>query len=682
MASWDFGAGMGGAMAGAQIGTSVLPGWGTAIGAGAGFILGGFMGGGGSLDKRQKRILNEQYLTLRDQRLRADEMYNMWKDTYWPMEQEYVAQVREGLYDPEKYANLAEADVVSQFNKIREAGLRRMHAYGGGRGPDSGYSAGEQRRMDIAQAKTGAHAQQEARFKVDELNKAAQAQAIQMGRGIPAQSIGYASGVASGLGNLASTYGAERDREDQALASTYGWLSENVPKYVDMYRSAQDPYRGGAGPAPGSYHAAQQVGTAFSFAEGGPVKNKMPMMAGPAVGTGGAVEGPGGPVDDAVEAQVPPNSYVIPADVVEALGVDFFDKLESSMGGQAGVEGAQSRVNALLSSGEYVVSPQVVQRKGKMFFDNLVSKHHKPAANQSEEYQENNKGAEAGEAMHSFNGGGKASPTGAYQDGGQAPGGYFNPSYDPMKRTQVGATPTMEAPPAAIEQPQVNRFQQLQQMWQAEQSGGPQMSPDELMEYNDLLDQQGRADGGMGYEKPTVQAADGFSFTPQKNPVTQAPQNLTSPGGYNIGKRFGVASAAVPRAIGGSAMPEPVSQKASQEKMPLFVPAKGGYTTAGNRISVVPPAFTPKPGPSIEDQARFKHFGEFSEAGDPASAKEARNAWIQEQYEKQGQQEEAARGNRKKLLGQSRIGCSISKHSSPRHLCRTIFPVLMVMVVR
>jgi hypothetical protein len=186
-------------------------------------------------------------------------------------------------------------------------------------------------------------------------------------------------------------------------------------------------------------------------------------------------------------------------------------------------------------------------------------------------------------------------------------------------------------------------------MWQAEQSGGPQMSPDELMEYNDLLDQQGRADGGMGYEKPTVQAADGFSFTPQKNPVTQAPQNLTSPGGYNIGKRFGVASAAVPRAIGGSAMPEPVSQKASQEKMPLFVPAKGGYTTAGNRISVVPPAFTPKPGPSIEDQARFKHFGEFSEAGDPASAKEARNAWIQEQYEKQGQQEEAARAEQNRL---------------------------------
>ena len=44
---------------------------------------------------------------------------------------------------------------------------------------------------------------------------------------------------------------------------------------------------------------------------------------------GGRVRGPGGPVDDMVPAMLSNGEYVVPADVVEAKGVEFFDKLKA-----------------------------------------------------------------------------------------------------------------------------------------------------------------------------------------------------------------------------------------------------------------------------------------------------------------------------------------------------------------
>lgn len=43
----------------------------------------------------------------------------------------------------------------------------------------------------------------------------------------------------------------------------------------------------------------------------------------------GKVDGPGGPVDDKVPAMLSDGEYVIPADVVKAKGVEFFDKLKA-----------------------------------------------------------------------------------------------------------------------------------------------------------------------------------------------------------------------------------------------------------------------------------------------------------------------------------------------------------------
>jgi len=150
---------------------------------------------------------------------------------------------------------------------------------------------------------------------------------------------------------------------------------------------------------------------------------------------GGAINGPGGPVDDQVPAELPEGSYVIPADVVSAVGVDFFDKLESD-NAEGGAEGMQDRVNAMTSDGEYVISPNVVQRKGKKFFDDLLVKYHKPAAQQSKQYQ--NKTAKTNDA-----GGAKQKFQNAPGDDGTpqvkklAQGGYLSANVTEQPKTPV-----------------------------------------------------------------------------------------------------------------------------------------------------------------------------------------------------------------------------------------------------
>ena len=58
-------------------------------------------------------------------------------------------------------------------------------------------------------------------------------------------------------------------------------------------------------------------------ADGGYIDGRGLRMA-----NGGKVNGPGGPVDDKVPAMLSHGEYVIPADVVQAKGVEFFDKLK------------------------------------------------------------------------------------------------------------------------------------------------------------------------------------------------------------------------------------------------------------------------------------------------------------------------------------------------------------------
>jgi hypothetical protein len=73
----------------------------------------------------------------------------------------------------------------------------------------------------------------------------------------------------------------------------------------------------------GNAYGNQDLGT--FLADGGHVDAR---RMGLSYANGGKVHGPGGPVDDKVPAMLSAGEYVVPADVVKAKGLEFFDKLK------------------------------------------------------------------------------------------------------------------------------------------------------------------------------------------------------------------------------------------------------------------------------------------------------------------------------------------------------------------
>jgi hypothetical protein len=75
----------------------------------------------------------------------------------------------------------------------------------------------------------------------------------------------------------------------------------------------------------GTGHAYGNQDLGAFLADGGHVNAR---RMGLGYANGGKVHGPGGPVDDKVPAMLSDGEYVIPADVVKAKGIEFFDKLK------------------------------------------------------------------------------------------------------------------------------------------------------------------------------------------------------------------------------------------------------------------------------------------------------------------------------------------------------------------
>lgn len=96
---------------------------------------------------------------------------------------------------------------------------------------------------------------------------------------------------------------------------------------------------------------------------------------------GGPIRGAGTGTSDSIKTMSNAGDYIIPADVVRAKGIKFFNKLLEDCGIQPGngaKPGGDQRTN--LSNGEYRIPEQVVNHYGTEFFDKLRAQyHHDPA---------------------------------------------------------------------------------------------------------------------------------------------------------------------------------------------------------------------------------------------------------------------------------------------------------------
>jgi len=378
-------------MAGAAAGYQVAGPWGAAAGA----AYAGLKGGKAdkeqkAMKKQQKEYFAEMMKTIRKYQEIGGDQYDLYKDYFQPVEKLLAEQAQSGQFDaPESvrqdYMDRASADVMHSFSKQRKISERNMAK--AGIDPSEGRGRGEEQKLVVRTGakEAGAMTQAARDADTDVFNK--RTNVAGMGGDILKRGVDIMGKAYGGFGDAYQTVQGQRQETENKLAGDMSAISSAGAFMPKSSRSTGSNVP--AGQESGDYDSNRADGGSmgkYGYADGG-----------------GAVAGPGGPVDDEVGANVPEGAYVIPADVVETLGVDFFDKLEQdSSGTKPGTEGMVDRIRAKLSNGEYVMSPSTVQRKGRKFFDDLVEKYHTPAAEQSEDYQEDNQGAQAGEAEQQF----------------------------------------------------------------------------------------------------------------------------------------------------------------------------------------------------------------------------------------------------------------------------------------
>jgi hypothetical protein len=370
----------------------------------------GLFGGGDDASEDAYEDM-ENYYTQQAQISAA--RWKEYQELYAPIVRQMSEELQKGP-QAEEAASRASADVMQSFGKARQSTMRNLARYG--IDPRSGAGTTRMTETDMGVAATEAFAKNRARDVAEQQHRARSMEFAKMGQQIP-------GGAVSGFGAAGTAAGAVADKPDylgqiaENITSAAGPESPGMQMIQGWMKPDQNMSAGGGGGGSyvwGSgdkYSFTADGGMVGNYAEGGMAGKEMPTMQGQD-GPSGAVQGPGGPVDDQIQAEVPDGSYVIPSDVVEKLGVDFFDKLEQQFGMSSGAEGIDNRAKAMLSNGEYVISPEVVKRKGKKFFDDLIEKYHKPSAEQSDQYQQKNDGAAMpGEAKMTFAHGGKVPGT-------------------------------------------------------------------------------------------------------------------------------------------------------------------------------------------------------------------------------------------------------------------------------
>lgn len=131
----------------------------------------------------------------------AQEQWDTYKQIYQPLERRLVAEAQD-FDSPDRYreaAGQAAADVSSQFGLARDRLMRQP-----GFDPSSAAAQSGMVGLDLAQAASGATAQNTARRNIRDTAWARRVDAMSLGKGLPAQASSMLSSSANTMGNLAA----------------------------------------------------------------------------------------------------------------------------------------------------------------------------------------------------------------------------------------------------------------------------------------------------------------------------------------------------------------------------------------------------------------------------------------------------------------------------------------------
>lgn len=292
-----------------------------------------------------QQVLGPQLQAQADQQEWAKKDRARYEGVYQPIEDQLI-QDFQSYNTPERQAQergRAMADVASSFDAQRRNALQRLESFGVD--PSQTRNAALDVAMRTQQGASMAAAATNAQRVGEDKARAMRADAINIGRGMPSQvAQSYGQSVAAGsqaMGGANSTFGTSAG----AMGNPTSWGQMGM----QGMQGAGNMQSQGFQNQMSAYNAQQQananmmsgigsmVGMAAMLADGGKARQAIPttpghIAAGPGDGSGIDDQVPATIVNphggqQVAEARLSTDEYVIPADVVRAKGVEFFDKL-------------------------------------------------------------------------------------------------------------------------------------------------------------------------------------------------------------------------------------------------------------------------------------------------------------------------------------------------------------------
>lgn len=298
------------------------------------------------MQKEQQALaknLVDRYLgSMEKQQQFAEKQNAYYESTFKPVEQQMVrdAMNYDSAENISRRQGIAAANVQQQFSNAQQENARNLSRYG--LNPNSGAFAATNERLMREAALQKAGASTGAAFDTMDRGIALRAGAANFGRNMPNTAATY-YGNANNAGGMAMNTSTQ---QNQTAVNNAGVMGQGYNQFTQGMNSAGNLMLGDFQGRMQGYQAQQQalgglgqgLGMAFGmtkgfgmFADGGGVHEGA-----------GHVRGPGGPVDDKVPAMLSAGEYVIPADVVKAKGLEFFEKLKQKYHTPAAIQRRQA----------------------------------------------------------------------------------------------------------------------------------------------------------------------------------------------------------------------------------------------------------------------------------------------------------------------------------------------------
>lgn len=265
-----------------------------------------------------------------------------YEQIYQPLEDNLVQEFLD--YDtPERRQEeigRAIADVNAAFEAQRRNALQRLESYGVD--PSQTRSAALDISLRTQQAAAAAGAASAANRATEQAGRALRAEALNIGRGYPSNvAASYGQSIAAGnsmVGNANQTTATSAG----AMQGAGGYLNTAMAGYgqgasimSQGYQNQMQQYNANQQSMTGALSALGGIAGMFMMADGGTPKRKALTIDNDTgevmyVSQPGLIDygkGDGSGIDDRVPIMASTEEYIIPADVVRAKGVEFFDKL-------------------------------------------------------------------------------------------------------------------------------------------------------------------------------------------------------------------------------------------------------------------------------------------------------------------------------------------------------------------